>query len=104
MTAEIERLPGRERKRRLLDAAMPLAEQHGFQTVSRAMVAAAAGVSEALLSRYWSAPDFRTAMMERAVATANLTVLAQGLIARHPVAMAAPLGLRHAAAAAIIGG
>jgi len=98
------RLPGHERKQRLIDAAMPLAEQHGYRRVSRDMVAEAAEVSPALLSRYWSAPQFHTAIMTRAVETANLRVIGQGLADRHPVALSAPIGLRHAAAARLIGG
>ena len=97
-----ERLPGRERRERLLDAAMPLAELHTYTGVSRDMVAEAAGVSPSLLSRYYTALEFQTAIMERAVATQNLLVLAQGMVRLHPVAIAAPLELRQAAAAAIL--
>ena len=97
-----ERLPGRERRRLFLDAAMPLAEKHGFRHVSRDMVAQACSVSPALLSRYYSAVDFRKAIMERAVATENLRVLAEGLVARHPVALAAPLALRKAAVLSVV--
>ena len=96
------RLPAVDRKQQLIDAALPLAERYGFDSVSRTMVAAAARVSESLLSRYWTAPDFQAALLEAAIQRENLTVLAQGLAARHPVAQAAPLELRQAAAASLI--
>ena len=98
-----ERLPGQERREMLLDAAMPLAEIHTYTGVSRDMVAEAAGVSPALLSRYWTSRQFQAALMERAVATRNLRVLAQGMVRLHPVAIAAPYDLRRDAAAAIVG-
>ena len=96
------RLPAVERKQLLIDAAMPLAEQYGYDSVSRSMVAEAAGISESLVSRYWTAPDFHAALLEAAIVRENLTVLAQGLAARHPVATSAPLELRQAAAATLI--
>lgn len=98
-----DRLPAPERKRLLLDAAMPLAEKYGFESVSRSMVADAAGVSESLLSRYWTAVEFHAALMERAIVAENLTVLAQGLALRHQTALDAPLELRQAAASTLVG-
>jgi AcrR family transcriptional regulator len=87
----------------ILEAAMPLAERHGYQHVSRAMIAAATGVSETLVSYYWTPADaFHSAILERAASTGNLRVLAQGLIARHPAALAAPRAIRVAAAKAIL--
>lgn len=90
------------RKRQLLDAAMRLALRHGYQHVTRDMVAAATRTSPGLLSRYWTAPGLRTAMVEEAIASGNLAVLVQALAAQHPAALAAPRRLRRAAAATLV--
>lgn len=89
-----ERMRMMDRKRHLLETAIPLAEKHGFEHVSRGMVALEAGVAPSLLSSYWTAPDFQTALMEEAIARENLVLVAQGLTARHPAALAAPITLR----------
>lgn len=103
MSSQPERLPAAARRDQILDAAMPLAEVLGFTGVSRAAVAEVLGIHETLVSYYWTpAETFHAAIMERAVATGNLRVLTQGLVARHPVALAAPSGLRRMAAASLI--
>ena len=93
---------GQRRRKQLVTAGLDLAISHGFDRVSRDMVAASVGCSPALLSRYWTAPEFQTALMEAAVLAECLAVVSQGLVTRHPVALAAPLGLRTSAAAALI--
>ena len=97
------RQSGEDRREQLLTAGLKLAEKVGFERVTRDLVAMTAGCSPTLLSRYWTAPAFQTAMMYRAVATGNLAVLAQGLAVRHPSAVAAPFGLRQAAVRALVG-
>ncbi len=86
----------------LLNAALRLAETHGYDRVSRRMVADACGCSDALLSHYWTAPGLQAAILGLAVERGNHAVLAQGLSARHPTALAAPEGLRAAAAASLL--
>lgn len=49
---KIEMLDAKTRKLQLLDAGAKLVSKHGAQNVTRRMVAAAAKVSEALVSRY----------------------------------------------------
>jgi AcrR family transcriptional regulator len=97
-----ERLRVDARKRMLLDLALPLAEIHGFERVTRDMLADAAGVSGPLISRYWHAREFQNALMEAAVLRENAVIVAQGLAVRHPAALAAPLVLRQAAAATLV--
>lgn len=87
-----------ETKTRLLKAALPLARTYGFDSISRGMVGRAAGVSDSLLSRYWKAPEFEAALIAYAIAEGDVTVLAQALARRHPVALTAPESLRCAAA------
>jgi hypothetical protein len=67
------------------------------------MVGEACGVSETLVSYYWRPISaWHDAIMTRAVELANLTVVGQGLAARHPAALAAPEWLREQAARALI--
>ena len=94
------RLPPESRKAQLLEVAMALAEQHGFDRLHRDLVAEVAGVSPALVSRYWTVPQLREQLVEAAVSLPNLTVLAQALVLRHPRAVDAPVSLRRAALAA----
>ena len=87
----------------LIDAGLRLAATHGYDRVSRAMLAREAGVSETLLSYYWPAAQWRDELMRAAVRDEVLTVIAQGLVERDPIALAAPLDLRVRAAEGIVG-
>lgn len=91
-----------QRQRLLIDAGLALAEHHGFDRVSRAMVAERTGVSEALISYYWTASIYQTEIMRAAIDARNLPVIAQGLAARHEVALGAPAWLQQAAAASLV--
>ena len=95
-------LPSDTRRQQLIALALPLAEKHGFEHVTRAMIGEAAGCSASLPSQYWTAYDLRTAILEEAIRTRCLPVIAQGLAARHPVAVNASLPLRQAAARSIL--
>lgn len=92
------------RKLELLALGLALAEKEGIQNVSRAKLAERSGMSEALLSYYWTATGFRADLLAAAILRENLTVIAQGLALRHPIALGAPLALRQAAAATLVGG
>ncbi len=84
-------------RERMLLAAIPLAERYGYDSVSRDMVARAAGVSSSLLSRYWTAPDFHDALIRKAIEKESYVVLAQALAFKHPAALAAPEDLKQRA-------
>jgi AcrR family transcriptional regulator len=94
-------LPADARRQQLLAVALPLAEQHGFEHVNRTMIGEAAGCSPSLLSQYWTAQELQTAIMEEAVRIGCLPVVAQGLAAKHPVALGASPALRQQAAASL---
>lgn len=88
------------RRDQLIRTAVDLARSHGFVNLTRQQVAEAANTSPALVSHYFDGMHGLTfAMMQHAVATENLTVLAQGIAANHPVAMKAPASLRRRALA-----
>lgn len=97
---------------RILAAAVRLSVQHGYRNITRQQLADEAGVSPTSVSNFQRSQitngdhpprkrgvmyDVRDALMQRAVDTGNLTVLAQGLADRHPAALAAPEQLRIAA-------
>lgn len=83
----------------ILSAAMQLANLKGFKKVTRSDIAARAEVAPSLVSYYFKTmKKLRHAMVERAVESQNLKVLAQALAERHPVATKAPDALRRAAA------
>jgi len=91
-----------ERKPKLLAVALDLAVGAGFQKVTREMIASRAGVSGGLISRYWTAPELATAILDEAIRLGVLPVVAQGLAARHPSALAASESIRRAAAESLI--
>jgi AcrR family transcriptional regulator len=83
----------------ILSAAMQLANLSGFKKVTRANIAAKADVAPGLVSYHFGdMKKLRDAMVERAVESKNLKLLAQALADRHPIALKAPDALRRAAA------
>lgn len=84
-----------DRRQQLLDTARDQAEKSGYLSLTRDGVAQAAGISGALLNYHFGTLDgLRYALMQQAVRAPNLRILAQGVIARHPVAMRAAKELR----------
>lgn len=96
------KLASADRKMQLITIGLRLAVEYGYERVTRDMIAARAGCSGGLISLYWTAPDLQWEIMTEAVRTGCLSVLAQGLASRHPVALEAPIELREAAAMSII--
>ena len=96
------KLPPAARRERLLEAALVLAGRHGYENVTRNMIAAESGCSGALISWHWTANELQAAILTRAIEVEQLDVLAQGLALRHPIALAAPETLRLAAAETLV--
>lgn len=91
------------RDQRILDAALELAEENGYQWITRAEVARVAEVSPATINNVYSTMvDLKRAVLAEAVVRENLAIVAQGLADRHEIVMAAPETLRKAAAAAML--
>lgn len=87
-----------ERTRQLTAAALRAAATSGWRTLTREQIAAAAGVSPALVSaRLGTAEAIRRAVMRAAVRERCVPVVAEGLAARHPQALRADAALRDAA-------
>ncbi len=97
--AERTRMKPAARREQLLEHAMRVAEHVGFSHFTRAQVARAAGVSDALVSAHWNTMgQLRRSIMREAVRAQNVTLVAQGLCARDTVAMKAPKELKERAA------
>jgi AcrR family transcriptional regulator len=94
-----------ERKAAILNAAVALATADGYDSITLTAVARSAGVSYALVCHYYqSADNLLNAVMEEAVRTCVLSVVAEGLAYRHPAALEAPITLRQQAALTLVGG
>ena len=88
----------------LLDAALRLAEEHGYYHVTREQIADATGSSPGNISRiFGTMPELKRAIVSAAIVRENLPILAQALVMKHPKAMRAPEALRRAAVATIGG-
>ena len=83
----------------LLDVALRLAAANGWRSLTREAIARAAGVSTGLVSaRLGTMTDLRRSVMRAAVQHGTVSVVAEGLAARHPAAMRADPALRDLAA------
>ena len=87
----------------LVALALDLADAHGFERVTKKLLASAAGCVPSLVSQHWTATTLQSRIMAEAVDGRRLRILAQGLAVRHPVALAASARLRRAAALSIVG-
>lgn len=72
------------RKEHILNSAIELAETEGYNNISRDAIAEKAGITGSLVSQYFTMSGLRIELMEQAVNTENLTVIAQGIINKHP--------------------
>ena len=88
------------RDERILQAAVDLARVDGYQWITREAVANRAGVSPATINNVFDTMvGLKRAVLQTAVDTRDLTIVAQGLADRHEIVMAAPEDLRREAAA-----
>lgn len=93
-----------DRKTEILNAALALAAKKGYLHITRQEIAARAKIATTLVSYYFkNVPSLRVALMHEAVVRQDYTVIAQGLAARDPIAMAAPVELRTSAALSLVG-
>ena len=87
-----------DRRDRIMDAALRLAAAKGYKNWSREAVATAARVSAGLVNHYFGTmAALQTEVMREAVARELPGIVAQGLVYKDPVALAAPERLRKSA-------
>lgn len=80
------------------EAAIRAAQRFGYTKMTRAQIAAEAGVSEGLVSHKFGPMDkLRRSVMEHAVDICDLAVIGQGIAAADPRALAAPPDVRRRA-------
>lgn len=91
-----------DRKLQLLSCGAKLAERHGYAHITRKQIGDAAGVRESLVSRHFGTMGrYRNALMRHAIATKNVKLIAQGLIAKDRTARSATWELKQLALASI---
>lgn len=89
-----------DRRGEILAAALFLAQDKNYNTVSRDEIAERAGTSVGLVSRYFGTmPKLKRAVMRAAIKAEALPIIAQGLAAQDPHAMKAPQELKQRAVA-----
>lgn len=82
----------------LLDHALRISSHVGYNRVTREQLAKAAGMSEGQVSKlFGTMPQMRRAIMSAAVARGDLSIIAQGVAAKEPKAMALPEELKRRA-------
>ena len=73
---------------KILNAAIRLSDETHYNNLTRASIATRAGVSDALVSHHWGTmAQLRRSVMREAVRVRMLSVIAQGLQSRDPVAI-----------------
>ena len=93
-------MPGRKlyhhtRKRQILDGAMLAAHTKDYRQITQKDIAALAGVSTGLITFHFDNMDgLRNKLMEYAVETSDLKIVAQGIVAQDPIALGASDTLR----------
>ena len=91
-------------KQVILDAAATLAAKQGFRNVTRSAIAAKVGIATGTVSYHFGTmAQLQNAIVNYAVDTQNMKVLAQALGEGHPIALRAPQSLRTAAAKLLSG-
>lgn len=69
----------------ILDAAVQLAEEHGYTHVTREMIADMVACSPGLISKHMGTmQNLRRSIVSAAIARENLAIVAQALVDKHP--------------------
>lgn len=98
MTKKFTRMNPSNRHIGLLDAALTVAAEYGFENLTLSRVAHCAGCSQPLVNHYYGTiDDLKAAVMRAAVRREDHKVLAQGIAAGHPVALEASKALKRRA-------
>ena len=86
------------RRKEILDAAVEIAEESGYQSITHPKVAGRVEVSPSLIRKYYEDKSkLRAAVMSEAVRLEIPEIVLQGLAAKDPIAHDASAGLKAAA-------
>lgn len=86
------------RRQEIIAAAVELAEESGYQSITHPKVAGRVGVSPSLIRKYYvDKSKLREAVMVEAVRLGIPEIVLQGLAAKDPIAHEAPATLKAAA-------
>lgn len=89
-----------DRDKRILDEATELAKSIGYQWITREQVALAVGCAPGTINNaFGSVVGLKRAVLQHAVDTGIVEIVAQGLADGHAIARAAPADLKARAAA-----
>ena len=92
------------RREHILESAVSVARKYGYRKITRSLIAEEAGVSSALVNRYFNTMNqIRQAVMRRAVQLEIPEIVAQGLADRDAQALKAPEGLKRRALETLAG-
>ena len=72
------------RKQHILDTAVELAHEIGYENLTRDAVAELAGISGGLVSQYFTMADLKNDVMGQAVDHEIFAIIAQGIVNKHP--------------------
>jgi AcrR family transcriptional regulator len=87
-----------ERKNIILNSALALSEQKGFNNFSSLDLAEVCGCNHSLIFHYFGNMEkLREDIMQKAVNDKNLVVIGQGLVDKYPAAINAPENLKQKA-------
>jgi len=87
-----------ERRTEILQAAVELAQVHGYSRITRNQVAHRVNISSGLIRNYFpTLGALRSAVMAEAVRVGNAVIVLQGLSVKDPAAESAPKSLKEKA-------
>ena len=93
-----KRLTKKDRRDEILAAAVHLAKQNGYSSVTRQQIAAHCGVSDNLITHHFKTmPQLRRHIMRAAVRDEVLEIVVEGIILKDPHALKAPDRVKQAA-------
>ena len=98
-----KRLKPHDRKQLILATAVSHAFNQGYNDITCREIAADIKMSRTLVFHYFpTMKGLRDEVMRHAVQNKNCRIIAQGLLDHHPIALAAPTNLRHAALSCLV--
>lgn len=97
------RLNPDERYKQLLESAVAIAEENGFNQMTHALVATKSSVSKATVFKYFETiSKLRDEVMRVAISRELLPVIAAGVVSRNEVALVAPESLKEKSLASVL--